>query len=134
METSKAILKSGVDDPNRLLRVIKDELSNNNFDVNFMMRDTKIRIKYNVIEETHDGYCSDGYDFITTAKTITKTYPLLKFFTDDDIINQGGIRFICQDNPKLKYYEIDDTPHGNGYCGSKTSYNMMSNKVLNILT
>ena len=51
------------------------------------MKGTKMRIKYNVIEETQNGYCSDGYDFITIAKT----YPLLKLFTDDDIINHGGI-------------------------------------------
>ena len=130
IETSRAILRSGIDDTKRLLRVIKDDLVNNNFDANFMVRDAKIRIKYDVIEESHDGYCSDGYDFLTTTKTITKIYPLLKLFTDDDIIDHGGIRSIPLNNPKLQYYELDDEPHGNGYCKCETSYKMISNKVL----
>ena len=130
IEKSRAILKSGIVDPDRLLRVIKYDLANDGFDPDYMRRDAKIRLTYHVIIEDHDGYCSDGYDFVTNKKTITKIYPLLKMFTTDDIINHGGILSISLDNPKLNYYEIDDIPHGNGYCGSVTSHNIISTKIL----
>ena len=130
IEKSRSILKSGVVDSDRLLRVIKYDLDNDNLDADYMKRDAKIRLTYDVIEEDHDGYSSDGYDFVTDEKTVTKIYPLLKIFTDDDIIDRGGILSISLDNPKLKYYQIDDVPPGNGYCHSKTTYRITSNELL----
>jgi hypothetical protein len=92
---------------------------------------TKIRVKYSVVTEDHDGYCSDPGDTTTRHSTIVVTYPLSNTFTSTDIVNSGGILTIPLDNPKLKFYNIDDKHHGNGYCGLSTTYEIKSNKILN---
>ena len=105
---------------------------NDIFDPDYMMSNTKIKIKYTVTTMDHDGYCSDPFDIIKSKKNIVRTYPLLKIFTAKDIDFEVGYDLfpsILLDNPKLGFYAIDYKQHGNGYCYMGTSYKIKSTKI-----
>lgn len=55
------------------------------------MSHRKIVVNYDFIEETHDCYYSDPYDEKVSEDNVSKIYPLLRIFSNDDIINRGAI-------------------------------------------
>lgn len=84
-----------------------------------------IHVVYKVVEQSHDGYCSDPTDETETEREedIQFAYPwILKdqdFDSDNNLIN-------------LTYFEREPEPHGNGYCGRETTYQIISAKRIKI--
>ena len=112
---------------------IRANLRNDVFDPDYMMSDIKIKIKYAVTTRSHDGYCSEPYDIVKSKKTTTRTYPLLKIFTAEDVDFEVGhdlFPSVLPDNLKLGFYALDYEQHGNGYCYMGTTYKIKSTKIL----
>ena len=85
-------------------------------------------VKYEKTVEDHDGYCSDPGETTTRNETITDRFPLLKLFKND---GNGVDNSIDLNNSVLQcYYNKDCEPHGNGYCGLKTTYTIISATVI----
>ena len=90
-------------------------------------RNYKLVITYDVTQEDHCGYCSDPYDDYVTNSSITYTYPLLRIFKKSDIKDDNTIDLYC---PHLTRYIKKSEPHGNGYCGKKTTYRMVRAHII----
>lgn len=72
-----------------------------------------IIITYEIIEVDHEEECSDPKN-ITKYKYEKKiSYPLLKIFNNDDLIENSN--FINLKNMKLKYYRKNNIQHGECY-------------------
>ena len=91
----------------------------------------KIIITYDVRSEAHCGYCSDPYDESVETNVVTYTYPLLRIFKKCAINDDNTIDIDC---PHLDYYKIETEPHGNGYCGMKTTYNIKHAYIIKDIT
>ena len=87
----------------------------------------RIIVTYMVNEESHSGYCSDPYDEEEIENEKIVEYPLISSFTNDDIDRDGNVIDVYG---KVLYYNLESEPHGNGYCGKKTTYYIKSARVV----
>ena len=87
-----------------------------------------IRVEFEKKKEDHDGYCSgtDSDDIRTSTSKIVRRFPCLKTIKRCDVDGDFNIT-----NPDIiSMYNMDDEPHGNGYCGCSTSYYIKSIQVV----
>ena len=87
-----------------------------------------IRVEFEKKQEDHDGYCSgtDSDDIRTSTSKIVHRFPCLKTIKRCDVDGDFNIT-----NPDIiSMYNMDDEPHGNGYCGCSTSYYIKSIQVV----
>ena len=93
-------------------------------------KNKKIKITYNVITETHDGYCSDPYDSNEYCEEITFLYPLIVGISEENISNQ-----IIDNHStnKINYYQkrFTECEKDSGYCGMYKIYEI---KDINIVS
>jgi hypothetical protein len=80
-----------------------------------------LMIDFNVSQEEHDGYCSDGHNFRTKKTRVRRIFPVPRGFASE------GSNDATHD-PQIKYFIPSDVSHGNGYCGCKTTYTVLSAK------
>jgi len=98
-----------------------------NFDHVEMNPKLELHVTYTATKEEHDGYCSDHGDKEISMETDIQIFPLIKDFTKNEIDNDSKID---EDNWKLRnWYLREDEPHGNGYCGMVTRYEIISARV-----
>ena len=83
--------------------------------------DYSIEVTYKVIEQDHDGYCSDSYDETTNEIEETIIYRYPNFLKEEDFDTDGKLI-------NCRFFEIDSVAHGNGYCGLETTYEIISAK------
>ena len=76
-----------------------------------------LKVTFNVTVETHDGYCSDGYDFQTEKSTLIRVFPVPLSLASKEFV---------------RYFIPSPRGHGNGYCGCKTTYSVESAKWKNM--
>ena len=109
----------------------KGILHNGNFsgkkiNADLLIAGFKVIVVYDVHRETHDGYCSDpGEDTVEDLEE-TRTYPLLKYFKNEHLDDDGNII-----GGPINFYEIDDVSNCGGGC-SGTSYKIKNIKVAKI--
>jgi hypothetical protein len=102
-------------------KILKQKCLKEEFKQDEVYPDLKLHIIYESTIEDHDGYCSDPYDSSQETKTITRYLDVPKFLKKSDFDEDG---ILSSEN--WWYFNKSNKPHGNGYCGYKTSYEITS--------
>ena len=108
-------------------QTIRDKLISHESHPNFLS--DRILITYNVDEEVHDD-SMPPWAKKTIYRKSTSEFPLLKIFTEDDIIEDKGTLTVDRSNPKLLYYKFEDYCHRSEYCELKTVYRIIDAKII----
>ena len=88
----------------------------------------KLKIRYDIMEESHNGYCSNPYDDTEESRREVVFYPYLKDYPITNI-NENNMVINLYEGCILLYHK-EDVDHGNGYCGMKTKFDIVSAKVI----
>lgn len=86
----------------------------------------RLKIKIFILEETHDGYCSDPDELVVKSreKFIFREIPAT--LNDRDLFDSHKR---LKDISTLNNLN-SETSHGNGYCGCKTRVDVKSAKLI----
>ncbi|MBA3284511.1 MAG: hypothetical protein H0U27_05555 [Nitrosopumilus sp.] len=111
-----------------------ERLFRNKLEKNEIYEGYVLEVTYEITNEDHDGYCSDGYDFKDHNHTKILKLQVPKILTNDDFNDDNEIDL---SNRKLLYFEPDMYSElfdelfsmcwgHNGYCGCKRYCNIIS--------
>jgi hypothetical protein len=84
-----------------------------------------VDVKYIVNQQTHNGYCATSGPAMDSIFEMVKTFPLLRFIDEGDILPSGEIKLTSR---VLSYYQRDAIPHS-AYCNAKTTFLIDSARV-----